>query len=256
MQVLSWSHCGDSMLMETRRVLITTVHRAVDNASIATLSTRVKCNPYWASLTTEFKAHSLGQCTYKNRQLSLTAIYNLTFCIVMWVSNVSRLITISRLTYCCALIFNMGLSNLTIVTQPKSQYFFSWLQIKDSGTAFIPENCHQSHTNETFLSSTFQQGRLSQRQKTTYRVQHIGQISYFPFCKLMLTHPHLFLTHACCWLYSWQFKRQEHCWIRAVWSQQIYTATPLSMSLEKECFQGHITYSSGVYVEWWLGNGK
>lgn len=113
-----------------------------------------------------------------------------------------------------------------------------------------------SHKWNNFSVAPFSREGFYKGKKTTYWVQHIGQISYFPFCKLMLTHPHLFLTHACCWLYSWQFKRQEHSWIRAVWSQQIYTATPLSMSLEKECFQGHITYSSGVYVEWWLGNDK
>lgn len=59
MQVLSWSHCGDSVLMETQRMLITSVHRTVDNASIATVSTGVKPNPGRIFAAAESTAYAL-----------------------------------------------------------------------------------------------------------------------------------------------------------------------------------------------------
>lgn len=79
MQVLSWSHCGDSVLMETHRTLITTVHHTVDNASIATVSTGVKPNPGQISAAAEFNAHALVQCTYENKSSSFRLFTKWTF---------------------------------------------------------------------------------------------------------------------------------------------------------------------------------
>lgn len=79
MQVLSWSHCGDSMLMETHSTLITTVHRTVDNASIATASTGVKPYPGQISAAAEFTANALVQCTYESKNSAFRVFTKWTF---------------------------------------------------------------------------------------------------------------------------------------------------------------------------------
>lgn len=79
MQVLSWSHCGDSVLMETHGMLITTVHSTVDNASIATVSTGVKPNPGRIFAAAEVNADALVQCTYENRSSTFWLFTKWTF---------------------------------------------------------------------------------------------------------------------------------------------------------------------------------